>query len=98
MREVLRRCISCKKIDRKEEFLRIVRTKEGETLIDLNFKVFGRSAYICKKESCIKSAFSKKRLEKALRISFIDPELKKRMKEELLEYIKEVKNEKVQSI
>ena len=98
MREVLRRCVSCKKIDKKENFLRIVRTKDMNIFIDLNFKIFGRSVYICKNESCIKSAFSKKRLEKALRVYYIEPNLKAKMKEELLEYIKEVKNEKVQSV
>ena len=98
MREILRRCISCKKQEDKKEFLRIVRTKNMEIFFDPNFKFFGRSAYICKDKKCINYAFSKKRLEKALRVSQIDPELKKRIKEEVLEYIKEVKNEKVQSI
>ncbi|MDI6861663.1 MAG: YlxR family protein [Caldisericia bacterium] len=97
MKEILRRCISCKKQRDKKEFLRIVKTKNMEIFFDPYFKLFGRSAYICKDEKCIKNAFSKKRLEKALRISQIDPELKIRIKKELLEYIKEVKNEKVQS-
>lgn len=95
MKEILRRCVSCKKQRDKKDFLRVVRTKDMNILIDNEYKIFGRSAYICKDKNCIKSAFSKKRLEKALRISQIDPQLKLRMKEELFEYIKEVKNEKI---
>lgn len=95
MSEILRRCISCKKQREKRDFLRVVRTKDMNILIDNEYKIFGRSAYICKDKNCIKNAFSKKRLEKALRVSQIDPNLKTRMKEELFEYIKEVKNEKI---
>lgn len=98
MREILRRCIACKKIGKKEDFLRIVRTKEGNIFIDLDNKIFGRSAYICRDKNCIKIAFSKKRLEKALRVDKIDQLYKTKMKENLLEYIKEVKNEKIQSV
>lgn len=98
MKEILRRCIVCKKQKDKREFLRIVRTKDVKILFDPFFKYFGRSTYFCKNEKCISSVFSKRRLEKALRVSQIDPEIKKRIKEEVLEYIKEVKNEKVQSV
>ncbi|MCX8095087.1 MAG: YlxR family protein [Caldisericia bacterium] len=98
MKEILRRCISCKKQRVKKEFLRVVRTKDLNILIDNEYKIFGRSAYICKDKNCINKAFTKKRLEKVLRVDQIDSKLKIRMKEELFEYIKEVKNEKIQSV
>lgn len=95
MSEILRRCVFCKKIDNKKNFLRIVRLKSGEILLDNEYKYFGRSAYICKNVSCIKGAFSKKRLEKSLRVDKIFLDLKERLKRELIETIEEVINEKI---
>lgn len=95
MKEVSRRCVSCKKIDNKKNFLRIVKTKDNFIFIDNDYKIFGRSAYICKNVDCIKKAFLKKRLEKALRIKNISKNLKEELKKNLLKYIEEVINEKV---
>lgn len=97
-RRILRRCIACRKIGEKHEFLRVVRKKSGEVVFDSEFKEFGRSAYLCKKKECIEKGFKRKRLEKALRINSISKEVKERLKEEILTYIKEVNNEKVKSI
>ena len=42
-----RKCISCNKIGPKEEFIRIVKNKNGLINIDLSKKAEGRGAYIC---------------------------------------------------
>lgn len=95
MRKVLRRCIYCRKVDYKEEFFRIVRLKNGEILIDNEYKYFGRSTYICKNINCIKGAFLKKKLEKALRVENIPYNIKENLKKKLIETIEEVINEKI---
>jgi len=46
MKKVLRRCVYCKKVGSKDEFLRIVRLKNGNILFDNEYKYFGRSVYI----------------------------------------------------
>jgi predicted RNA-binding protein YlxR (DUF448 family) len=50
----------------KKELLRIVRSKEGETSIDLIGKKPGRGAYICKSIECFEKSFKTKRLERNL--------------------------------
>lgn len=95
MKKILRRCIYCKKIDYKEEFLRLVRLKDKQVLVDNEYKFFGRSAYICKNIECVSGSFKKKRLEKALRVNNIAQEIKDNLKKKLIESIEEVINEKI---
>lgn len=97
-RRILRRCAVCGRVDEKTSFLRVVRKKDGGIVFDIYFKEFGRSVYICKREECIKKLFKRKKLERALRISFIDKEFKENLKKQMLTYIKEVKDEKTQSV
>lgn len=95
MKKVLRRCIYCKKIDYKEEFLRLVRLKDKTVLVDNEYKLFGRSAYVCKNIKCIRGAFLKKKLEKVFRINNIPQDIKENLKKKLVESIEEVINEKI---
>ncbi len=97
-RRILRRCVVCRRVDDRQEFLRIVRKKDGEIVFDPDFREFGRSAYMCKRRECIEKAFRKRKLEKSLRVDSIDREIKERLKKQMLIYIKEVKNEKTKSI
>lgn len=60
-----RRCLSCRRVAPKEEFLRIVRAYPSQT-IQLD-KGMGRSAYICPLSSCLKTAQHKNRLARALK-------------------------------
>jgi uncharacterized protein len=65
-----RRCISCRTLGPKAQFLRVVRTTDGSIAIE---RGEGRSAYICPSLSCIALAQKKKRLERALKTS-VKPE------------------------
>jgi hypothetical protein len=65
MKPNLRRCISCRLIAPKEQFLRVVREHSTGTL-ELN-QGMGRSAYLCLTSGCILLAHKKKRLDRALR-------------------------------
>lgn len=70
----LRICIGCQERKPKKELVRIVRTPDGETVLDLTGKKPGRGAYICPSQDCLKSAVKGKRLEKNLQIK-VSPEL-----------------------
>ncbi|MGH4119930.1 RNase P modulator RnpM [Clostridium sp.] len=61
-----RMCTGCMEMKGKKELLRIVRSKEGETSIDLTGKKPGRGAYICKSIECFEKSFKTKRLERNL--------------------------------
>lgn len=60
----LRRCIGCFESKPKNELYRIVRTTEGEILLDKTGKKNGRGAYICSSKECLEKAIKNKRLEK----------------------------------
>ena len=61
-----RMCVGCKEMKEKKQLLRIVRTPEGEIVIDKTGKKSGRGAYVCYDKSCIEKAYKQKSLEKAL--------------------------------
>lgn len=52
----LRMCIGCREMKPKAELYRIVRTPEGNIVIDKTNKLAGRGAYICKCGDCLKKA------------------------------------------
>jgi uncharacterized protein len=64
-----RRCISCRRVAHRSEFLRIVRCRpDREITIDRgNSWIQGRSAYLCQNVECLQSAQKKNRLSKALK-------------------------------
>ncbi|MBR5472832.1 MAG: YlxR family protein [Clostridia bacterium] len=52
----LRMCIGCREMKPKAELYRIVKTPNGEIVIDKTNKISGRGAYICKCGDCLKKA------------------------------------------
>ncbi|MCG0238017.1 MAG: YlxR family protein [Firmicutes bacterium] len=62
----LRRCVGCQEMRPKKELLRVVRTPEGEILVDPTGKKSGRGAYICRSPECLQAAIKGKRLERDL--------------------------------
>ena len=62
-------CVGCGAKFPKRDLIRIVLTPEGEVAIDGNGKAPGRGAYVCDNEQCIKTAISKKKLERSLKSS-----------------------------
>ena len=71
-RQPVRKCTGCAEHFPKKELIRVVRTPEGEIVLDLIGKKSGRGAYICKSASCLKKARKAKRLEAALECSIPD--------------------------
>ena len=64
-----RRCVGCGEHKPKNELIRVVRTPDGEAVLDLTGKKSGRGAYICKNPKCLNKAKKSRRIETALEIS-----------------------------
>ena len=60
-----RQCVGCREMKEKKALLRIVRTPEGEILLDSTGKKSGRGAYVCPDPACLKKARKSRALERA---------------------------------
>ena len=69
MADPMRMCAGCRERAPKKELIRVVRTPQGDLLLDARYKAPGRGAYICRKAECLKKARKSKALERALNIS-----------------------------
>lgn len=79
-----RQCVGCNEMKLKKELLRIIKTPEGEILLDSTGKKNGRGAYICRSSICFAEAKKAKALEKSLRVAIpmqVYDELEKELKE-----------------
>ena len=77
-----RRCTGCGEHFPKNTLIRVLRTPEGEVILDLTGKKSGRGAYICKNSACLKKARKSRRIESSLEVT-ISNELYEKMEEEL---------------
>lgn len=68
----LRTCVITKEQLPKKELLRIVRTKEGNVIVDETGKINGRGAYIKKDINVLDKAIKSKLLEKKLECEIED--------------------------
>ena len=68
----MRMCVGCREMKEKRELIRIVRTPQGETLIDPTGKKSGRGAYVCRNSECLKRAIRQKQLERQLQVSLTE--------------------------
>ncbi len=62
--------------------LRVLRTPEGEILLDFTGKKSGRGAYICRSAECLKKARKSRRIERNLACA-IPEEVYDRMEKEM---------------
>ena len=69
-----RQCVGCREMKEKKALLRIVRTPEGEILLDGTGKKSGRGAYVCHDPACLKRARKSRALERAFETA-IPPEV-----------------------
>ncbi|MBQ2468586.1 MAG: YlxR family protein [Clostridia bacterium] len=56
-----RRCVGCGESFPKSSLIGIVRTPEGEVVLDVTGRKNGRGAYICKSAECFRTARKKNR-------------------------------------
>ena len=68
----LRKCVACQEMIPKKTLIRIVRTPEGEILLDPTGKAAGRGAYVCAKVDCFNLAKKRNSFERALQTKVSD--------------------------
>ena len=78
----VRRCTGCGEHFPKNTLIRILRTPEGDVVLDMTGKRSGRGAYICKSLACFKKARKSGRISASLECS-VPEEVYTRMEEEL---------------
>ena len=61
----MRKCVGCQEMKSKKERLRVIRTSEGEFLLDATGKKNGRGAYLCPSRACLEKAIKGKGLERS---------------------------------
>ena len=70
----MRMCVGCREMKEKRQLIRIVRTPEGEAVLDPTGKRSGRGAYVCRQPECLKRAIRQKQLDRQLEIT-LTPEV-----------------------
>ena len=78
----LRQCLGCNEHKPKKELLRVLRTPEGEIVLDFTGKKSGRGAYICRDVKCLRRARKSGRIARSLNVTVPD-EVYDRMESEL---------------
>jgi predicted RNA-binding protein YlxR (DUF448 family) len=64
-----RTCIACRTVKDKRELVRVVRTPEGNVVVDPTGKANGRGAYLCRQASCWEKSLQKNILARALKVT-----------------------------
>ena len=65
----MRKCVGCQEMKEKKSLIRVVKTAEGDIILDDTGKKNGRGAYICKRLECFKKSKKTKALERSLGVS-----------------------------
>ncbi|MBO1719204.1 YlxR family protein [Extibacter sp. GGCC_0201] len=65
----MRKCVGCQEMKGKKEMIRVIRTEDGEFLLDATGKKNGRGAYVCKARACLEKAVKNKGLERSFKQS-----------------------------
>ncbi len=61
----MRMCIACRGLFDKKDLIRVVRTPNGEVLLDPTGKAAGRGAYLCSDPDCMKKCVKNRLLNKS---------------------------------
>lgn len=81
----LRKCTGCGEMKNKKEMLRVLKTTEGEILLDATGKKNGRGAYLCRSRECFEKAVKSKGLERSLKCS-VPQDVIESLKKEMTQY------------
>ena len=71
----MRKCVGCQEMKEKKSLIRVVKTAEGDIILDDTGKKNGRGAYICKSLECFKKAKKTKALERSLVYEELEKEM-----------------------
>ena len=78
----MRMCVGCRQRFEKRELIRVLRTPNGNVIIDKKGKLSGRGAYICDTRTCLGKAIKTKALQRALEVE-IDESILDELKEDI---------------
>ena len=78
----LRKCVGCGEMKSKKEMMRVLKTTEGEFVLDATGKKNGRGAYLCFSKECLEKAVKSKGLERSFQQS-IPKEVFEKMEKEM---------------
>lgn len=65
----LRQCIGCGEMKSKKEMIRVIKTAEGEILLDATGRKNGRGTYLCPSMECFKKAVKGRGLERSFKMA-----------------------------
>ena len=68
-RKPQRQCIGCRESKDKNELIRVVRTPEGEIVLDRTGRQNGRGAYLCDDEECLLKARKSNALSRSFKMN-----------------------------
>ena len=77
----MRQCIGCSEMKSKKEMIRVLRTTEGDIVLDATGRKNGRGAYLCKNPDCLEKAVKAKGLERSLKTAVPEEVYEKLAKE-----------------
>ena len=80
----MRKCVGCGEMKNKKEMMRVLKTGEGEILLDTTGRKNGRGAYLCYSLECLEKARKNKGLERSLKTE-IPQEVYERLEKEFEE-------------
>ena len=81
----MRKCVGCGEMKAKKELLRVLRTEEGEFVLDTTGRKNGRGAYVCVSRECFGKAVKNKGLERSFKPA-IPKEVYERLEKEMEQF------------
>ena len=78
----MRQCVGCHNMVSNREMIRVIKTSDGQIMLDATGKKNGRGAYICNSRECLEKAIKSRSLERSLKAA-IPSEIYDSLKEEL---------------
>lgn len=69
MSNPIRTCMACRKKGTKDNFIKIVKNKNGTFAIERDQKLDGRGCYICNSQECFDKCLKNKSLNRAFKTS-----------------------------
>ena len=78
----MRKCVGCGEMKNKKELIRILKTPEGEIVLDTTGRKNGRGAYLCASQECLARAEKNKGLQRSLGTA-IPEEIFERLRKEM---------------
>jgi hypothetical protein len=78
----MRQCIGCGQMNEKRSMYRVLKTQEGELLLDSTGRKNGRGAYLCPNRECLERAIKSRGLERSFKMQ-IDRQVYEALREEM---------------